>query len=51
METPGSNICERQDVAELRVELRETQRTLHELITRLEQHFGKDIDGDGWVGG
>ncbi len=35
----------------LRVELRETQCTLHEVITRLEQHFGKDYDRDGRVGG
>jgi len=34
----------------LREELRETQKTLHELIQLLEQKFGEDIDGNGRVG-
>ena len=31
-------------------EMHETRATLNELLRVLEEHFGKDIDGDGRVG-
>jgi len=37
-------------LVELESELRRTQQVLHTLVTRLEQHFGEDIDRDGQVG-
>jgi hypothetical protein len=37
-------------VVALEHELRRSQEILHEVIKRLEQHIGKDLDGDGQVG-
>jgi hypothetical protein len=39
-----------QRVAALEGEIRRTQGVLHELITRLEQHVGQDLNDDGRVG-
>jgi hypothetical protein len=38
------------EVSRLRSELHETRVLLHNLIARLEEKFGEDIDGDGRVG-
>ncbi len=37
-------------VDQLERELHETRATVNELLHLLEEHFGKDIDGDGQVG-
>lgn len=37
-------------VASLEQELEQTQRLVQSLLLRLENHFGKDFDGDGRVG-
>ena len=37
-------------VAQLEAELRRTQELLRDVIGRLEQHLGKDLDEDGRVG-
>lgn len=37
-------------VGRLESELQRTQETLREVIGRLEQHVGQDLDGDGQVG-
>jgi hypothetical protein len=37
-------------VARLEDELRRTQQLMHEVIARLEQHVGVDLDRDGRVG-
>jgi hypothetical protein len=37
-------------VGALEHELRRTQKILHEVISRLEQHVGKDFDADGRIG-
>jgi hypothetical protein len=37
-------------VAALETQLKETQELQRRLITVLEEHFGRDIDGDGTVG-
>ena len=37
-------------VRELENELQRTQELLRDVIGRLEQHVGKDLDGDGRVG-
>lgn len=37
-------------VTEMEAELRRTRETLREVIGRLEQHVGQDLDGDGSVG-
>ena len=37
-------------VRRLEGELLHTRRLLHTLVSRLEQHFGEDIDRDGRVG-
>lgn len=39
-----------QRVASLEGELRRTQGVLYELITRLEQHVGQDLNDDGRLG-
>lgn len=39
-----------QRVDRLERELAQTRRTLNELLRLLEEHVGKDIDGDGRVG-
>ena len=39
-----------QRLATLERELDETRRLLHEVIGRLEQHVGADLDRDGRVG-
>ena len=39
-----------QRIADLENELYETRQLLHRLVQTLEEHFGKDIDGDGRVG-
>ncbi len=38
------------EVSRLRSELRDTRVLLHNLIARLEEKFGEDINGDGRVG-
>jgi hypothetical protein len=37
-------------VADLERELEETRRVLHEVIRRLEEAMGKDLDRDGRIG-
>jgi len=37
-------------VAWLETELARTQKLLRDVIARLEQHVGQDLDGDGGVG-
>ena len=37
-------------VVSLEHELRRTQELLHQVIARLEQHVGKDLDADGRIG-
>jgi hypothetical protein len=37
-------------VGRLESELKSTRDTLREVIGRLEQHVGQDLDGDGQVG-
>jgi phosphopantetheine adenylyltransferase len=37
-------------VGALETELRETRQTLHEVIRRLENAVGKDLDQDGRIG-
>jgi hypothetical protein len=37
-------------IATIENELRRTQEILHEVIARLEQHVGKDLDADGRIG-
>ena len=37
-------------IAELETELFRTRRLLNQLIVKLEERFGEDIDGDGRVG-
>jgi uncharacterized coiled-coil DUF342 family protein len=37
-------------VRQLERDLDETRATVRELLRVLEEHFGKDIDGDGRVG-
>jgi hypothetical protein len=39
-----------QRVAQLEGELRRTQQLLRDVIGRLEQHLGQDLDRDGRVG-
>jgi len=39
-----------QRVAQLETELLRTQQLLRDVIGRLEQHLGKDLDRDGRVG-
>jgi hypothetical protein len=39
-----------QRVAQLEAELRRTQQLLRDVIGRLEQHLGQDLDRDGRVG-
>lgn len=39
-----------QRVASLERQLQETQQLQRRLLTVLEEHFGRDIDGDGRVG-
>jgi chaperonin cofactor prefoldin len=39
-----------QRVYDLEVQLDDTRRLLHQLVSTLEQHFGQDIDGDGRIG-
>ena len=39
-----------QRVAQLEDELRQTRELLREVIGRLEQHVGQDLDRDGRVG-
>jgi len=38
------------EVSRLRSELRDTRVLLHDLIKRLEEKFGEDIDKDGRIG-
>ena len=38
-------------VRRLEVELANTQGTVHELLQRLEQSLGEDLDRDGSIGG
>ena len=38
------------EVARLRSELQSTRILLHDLIKRLEEKFGEDIDKDGRIG-
>jgi predicted RNase H-like nuclease (RuvC/YqgF family) len=38
-------------VRRLEVELANTQVTVHELLQRLEQSLGEDLDRDGSIGG
>jgi len=38
------------EVSRLRGELRDTRILLHDLIKRLEEKFGEDIDKDGRIG-
>jgi hypothetical protein len=35
---------------ELAEQLRETRALLHKVLVRLEERFGEDLDGSGWVG-
>ena len=37
-------------VDELAEQLHETRALLHKLLVRLEERFGEDLDGSGWVG-
>jgi hypothetical protein len=37
-------------VRQLEIELYETRKLLHNLVSVLEKEYGKDIDGDGKVG-
>ncbi len=37
-------------VVALEHELRRSQEILHEVIKRLEQHIGKDLNADGHIG-
>ena len=37
-------------VAQLEAELRRTQQLLRDVIGRLEEHLGRDLDRDGRVG-
>ena len=37
-------------VATLEQEVLQTRKTLHALVSLLEQRFGQDIDGDGQIG-
>ena len=37
-------------VDDLEKQLRETRALLHTLLVRLEERFGEDLDGSGWVG-
>ena len=37
-------------VQNLETELRRTQELLRDVISRLEQHVGKDLDADGRIG-
>ncbi len=39
-----------QRVAELEQQLHETRQIQQRLLQTLEQHFGKDLDGDGRTG-
>jgi len=39
-----------QRVADLEAELEKTQQLQRHLLAVLEEHFGRDIDGDGFVG-
>jgi len=46
--TRGESLQRR--VAQLERELHETQTLVRDLIQRLEEKFGEDIDGDGRIG-
>ena len=39
-----------QRVTNLENELAETRKFLRQLVTILEEHYGKDMDGDGRIG-
>lgn len=47
-ETKSKNLEER--VLHLETELTQTKIVLNKTLTALEQHLGKDIDGDGRLG-